>query len=185
MVFVHGSGNRLAKGDKLLPRGDTYRQEYADRDYYRILEKYRPSDKLAHHDAVFVCAEIEDVDNCGGYTDTIALVMPLNIDTLSRHDQAWVSEIVALLDITEDEEHPSIIHSCQQYWSGSPATPHPTWEYLCDGASVLDVSYEFDLDMESKEDEFERLLGATRYWYEHKDDPLDYVDPMNLNRELG
>ncbi len=64
--YYHGSFNDLHVGQILIPTKD-YINNWENTDFYYWLEKYRPKEFLAHHESVFMCDNIDDLDNaCGG-----------------------------------------------------------------------------------------------------------------------
>ncbi len=125
----------LDAGTRLYPRGDAYHADWKDTGFYGALEKYRPSNMLAHKEAVFLCDNDEDLDAAGGGTDWVFTCQPDK--RIERHDMNWGSEVSCLLD-SYPIDSPEIAQAARNYWDGTPSED-PLWEYLTPSALILCV----------------------------------------------
>jgi hypothetical protein len=69
MRYFHGSMDKMDVGTVLCGRGKDYERDWGKTDFYSILEHYRPSNCLAHFDAVFAVEHPDDIDLAGGGTE--------------------------------------------------------------------------------------------------------------------
>ena len=136
MTFYHGSSDKLPVGTILKGRGDEYSAEWGNSGFYKILEYYRPSNMLAHSEAVFMTDNDDDLDSAGGGTDWVFTLRPLG--RVERHDMNWGSEISMILDETNDLDDYRFEEMANNYWSGKPSYD-PLWEYLTPSASIIAV----------------------------------------------
>ena len=74
--YFHGSENELPVGTILIPRGDEYEKDWGNTSFYKLLEKYRPPNYLAHKDAVFMVDDKDIIDLVGASTNFILTVIP-------------------------------------------------------------------------------------------------------------
>ena len=138
MNYLHAILEELDVGTILKPRDD-YKDHWGDTDFYLFLEKYRPLNMKPHHESVFMCTSIDDLDNCmeGIY---LFEVKPLGL--IQRHDMNWSTEISCLVGDGADET--KIKQAAQSYWNGIPhSNREPLWEYLTSSAEILKV-YPYD-----------------------------------------
>lgn len=133
--FFHGSGAELTEGLVLRPRGEAYEADWAATDFYAALERWRPPECLAHRDAVFMVAEIDDIDLAGGSTDWCAEVVP--IGPVTRHDLNWSSRISCLVSEGHGIESAEVRSAAEAYWSGLASPDESVWEYMAPAARVL------------------------------------------------
>lgn len=132
--YYHGSCDKLSVGTRLVPRPD-YENNWSGTDFYTALERYRPDGMLAHKDAVFMCANEDDIDLAGGCTDWLFTVEP---DTrIERHDLNWSSEVSMLVSDGAPEEQIKV--AALNYWNGVPHHDENVWEYLTTGAVIVAV----------------------------------------------
>ena len=134
--FYHGSMTELPVGTVLTAR-DEYEQDWGNADFYRALEFYRPADKLAHKDAVFMCDNPDDVDLAGGGTDWLFTVIPQG--RVERHDLNWGSEVSMLISDGYTIDSTEVKHAAENYWAGVPHTDEQVWEYLTPSAKIIAV----------------------------------------------
>lgn len=147
-TFYHGSFDSTFEPGKVLrPRGDAYANDWSDTDFYDILEHYRPSDKLAHKDAVFMVGDEDDIDLAGGATDVIYEVEP--IGPVQKHDLNWSSEISCLMSIHGEEgrDRAEVRKAAENYWSGRPHHDENVWEYLAPAMRILEKVYDETSDL--------------------------------------
>ena len=130
-TFFHGSDKHWEPGSILSGRGEAYEKDWSHQDFYRVLEKYRPSDMLSHRDSVFMWVDDNDLDMYGG-GEWVLELEPLG--TVERHDMNWSGAIIEAIDNGEDEE--TIAQLAENYWDGIP-TDDPLWEYLTPKARVI------------------------------------------------
>lgn len=135
--FYHGSYDPLPVGTILVNDGERYEADWSHTDFYDVLERYRPPDKLAHRDAVFMVADLDDIDVAGGATEYILTLEPLG--PVSQHDLNWSSVISCLLSEGYDPESSEVIDAASNYWQGVPHPDESVWEYLTPRARVLAV----------------------------------------------
>jgi hypothetical protein len=131
--FFHGSYDFLAVGVVLKPK-ENYKEIWSKADFYCVLEKYRPEHMLAHHESVFMCDNIDDIDNAGGGTDWIFTVHPHA--RIEKHDLYWCSEIS--LGVSEGKEEEFLKDMAKKYWNGIKSE-YPVWEYLTPEAIIVNV----------------------------------------------
>ena len=131
--YYHGSFNDLHVGQILIPTKD-YINNWENTDFYYWLEKYRPKEFLAHHESVFMCDNIDDLDNAGAYTDFIFLVKPNS--RIEKHDMFWSTAISLALCDQKEENHIKALAS--NYWHGI-SSDEPVWEYLTTSAEIISV----------------------------------------------
>lgn len=136
-VYYHGSYTYLAPGTILSPRNQDYEQDWQHTDFYNVLEKYRPANKPAHKDSVFMVSDPDDIDLAGGGTDWIFTLQPLG--PVSKHDLNWSSEISMLKSDGFDDESPEVEQAAKNYWMGVPHHNESVWEYLTPRAKILTV----------------------------------------------
>lgn len=134
--LYHGSMQQLEVGTILSPRNQAYEDDWGHTGFYEYLEKYRPSNSIAHRDAVFMVDNEDDVDVAGGGTEWLFTVQPLG--PVERHDMNWGSEISMLLD-DEHNNQDKIKQAAINYWNGVPHTNESVWEYLTTSAKILHV----------------------------------------------
>jgi hypothetical protein len=130
--YLHSSLDFLPVGTVLKPRLD-YVEHWGETTFYNTLEKYRPNDMLPHHDSVFMCDSIEDLDNCmeGWYLFEI-----VPHERVEKHDMNWSSQISMMLsDNAEEEEVAKVAFN---YWHGVPSSD-PLWEYQTPSAIIKEV----------------------------------------------
>lgn len=132
MTYYHGSHIKLPPGFILTGRGSDYEISWSNTDFYQILEKYRPEDKIAHKEAVFMCGNDDDIDCAGGGTEW---VFTLRADgPVEKHDINWTSSISCAL--SENAEEKDIRELAYNYWSGVPSED-PLWEHLTRQATII------------------------------------------------
>ena len=137
-VFYHGSSDKLSVGTILTPRMDDYEKEWMHTDFYKPLEKYRPSNMLSHKESVFSVGDEDDVDLAGGATDWLFTVKPLG-EKIEKHDLNWSSEICGLVGDGQDINSPNVKKAALNYWNGVPHYNEQVWEYLSRRAEILSV----------------------------------------------
>lgn len=135
--LYHGSHEALEIGTVMRNRDpQLYREAWSDGGFYDLLEKHRPADAIPHHEAVFACDNIDDIDNAGGMTDAFVLTLAMD-EVVSRYDMNW-STLVTELHMEEADEA-DIKAAALAYWSGEPhPSREPVWEYLARSATVMD-----------------------------------------------
>jgi hypothetical protein len=145
-IYLHSSLEQLEVGTILRPR-ENYKQFWGQTDFYEPLEKYRPTSMLAHHESVFFCTKVEDLDNCmeGQY---LFEIQPGS--RIEKHDMQWSTKISCLLSENASEE--MIRQTALNYWNGV-ASSDPLWEYQTTQATILAVHdyYEYEPTYHSNE----------------------------------
>ena len=103
--------------------------------FYEKLLFYKPSNRLGNHDSVFMCDNIDDIDNAGGATNYIYRVKP--IGNMEKHDVNWMSE----MDIALEEERSidEIKKIAYNYWNGVPHFNENVWEYVSPRAEIMEL----------------------------------------------
>lgn len=135
--FYHGSSKYLDVGTILTPRNQDYEADWGDSDFYKILEFYRPQDKLGHSNSVFMTDNIDDVDLASGGSEWLFTVVPLG--PVQRHDLNWSSEISALVQEGYNVDSSEIKSAAEKYWNGVPHPNESLWEYLTSRAKIVHV----------------------------------------------
>ena len=130
--YYHGSFDKLPIGTILTPRSN-YEQNWAHNNFYRVLEKYRPPTMIAHRNAVFMCDNLDDIDNSGSPLKYVYEVQPLGV--VQKHDMNWSSEIDYLSDQKAPEE--KLREAAINYWNGQPHFNESVWEYLTPKAKIV------------------------------------------------
>lgn len=136
-TYYHGSMDYLPVGTILTPRGQDYEKDWANTDFYAVLEHYRPKNKPAHKQSVFMVTDPDDVDLAGGGTEWLMTVKPLG--PVSRHDLNWSSEISMLLSDGFDINSNQVQQAANNYWQGVAHPNESVWEYLTPKAEILAV----------------------------------------------
>lgn len=136
-IFFHGSMEYLPVGTVLMPRGEAYEADWKNADFYSVLEKYRPADKLAHKNSVFVCRNDEDVDLAGGGTIWMFRVKP--ITPVEWHDMEFSTLISCLISDGHAVDAPKVVEAARNYWVGEPVPNDSIWEGLCSAAEIVAV----------------------------------------------
>lgn len=143
-VFYHGSYHKLPNGTVLNPdKGNfmgTFTQDEMDSHFK--LEEFRPSKFISRDRAVYMCDNVDDLDNSGAATKHIYEVRP--IGKVERHDLNWMSEIDLIMDEAwtngqqEDEETiEKVKQAALNYWNGVPHINESVWEYLASSARIM------------------------------------------------
>lgn len=133
--YYHGSPIAHAVGTVLGGRGDAYQADWKSSMFYTVLEAHRPADCIAHHEAVFMVDNDDDLDCAGGATDWVLELQP--VGPVSRHDLNWSSEICALLSEGYSASSAEVISCATNYWAGQAHPNESVWEYLTKSAQVL------------------------------------------------
>jgi hypothetical protein len=134
--YYHGSSIKLPVGTVLTPR-DSYEQNWSNTDFYKPLERYRPSNMLSHRESVFMVTDPDDIDLAGGATDWMFTVQP--IGRVQRHDLNWSSEISSLISQGYGIDSIEVKHAAHSYWAGIPHPNESVWEYLSPSAEIIAV----------------------------------------------
>jgi hypothetical protein len=128
--FYHGSYETLPIGTILKPQGNI-----KTIPNFEILEKYRPKEMLSLKDSVFLVANDEDIDACGGGTDYVFTVTP--IGKIEKHNLAWSTEI-SKLEKNDPKYKEKEQRMAENYWNGI-GHPNGVWEYLTPAAKIIKV----------------------------------------------
>jgi hypothetical protein len=132
-AYWHASFHRLPVGTTLGPARTGRASPSA---FDEALERYRPVAALARGDAVFMCDDPQDCDNCGAHCEWLFRVEP--VGRVERHDLAWATAIDLVLSEGADDGHPDVVEHARRYWAGE-ASADPVWEYLAATARVVQV----------------------------------------------
>ena len=135
-VYYHGSSIELPVGTILRPQ-EGYEDRWGHTDFFDVLEMYRPPDKLAHSESVFMVDNPDDVDLAGGATDYLFTVVPLG--PVQRHDLNYSSEISSLVSLGYRLDSPEIRDAAEDYWAGLESPNEVLWEYLTRAAKIIKV----------------------------------------------
>lgn len=136
-IYYHASSRELPVGTILIGRKSDYEKDWGYVPFYEVLEKYRPSNMIAHRDAVFMVGDEDDLDGGGGGTEYVFQLKPLS--SVERHDMNWSSEISSLVDDGYDYNSPEIKQAAENYWNGVPHHNESLWEYLTLKAEIVKV----------------------------------------------
>jgi len=116
--YYHGSQAEFPVGFILTPQPGGYAMLDEDgiAELEAILEQYRPPEKIARRDAVYMVRDPDEIDNAGGYLDFVYTVIP--IGNVEASDMGWYSELdMYCMDDTEKDE---VRRLAEGYWSGKP-----------------------------------------------------------------
>lgn len=127
---------KLPTGTVLTARDD-YENDWNNTDFYSALEKYRPSNMLAHRQSVFMVDNEDDIDLAGGGTEWIFTVVPQG--TVEKHDLNWSSEISMLISDGYSIDSEEVKQAAKNYWQGVPHYNESVWEYLTSKALIVAV----------------------------------------------
>jgi hypothetical protein len=131
----HASAIALPLDTILSPRPD-YEMRWHSESAGRILEDGRPSDALAHREAVFMCEEQQECDDCGAACEWLFGVVPEG--PVTRHDLSHASAIDCLLSEGASPDEPAVRELVRRYWEGEPSEL-PCWEHLARSARIVSV----------------------------------------------
>lgn len=135
MRYFHGSYDAHEAGTVFQGRGSSYEEKWAKTDFYAALERWRPADKIAHRDAVFLVADPDDLDAVGSATDWCLEMEPLG--PVSCHDVGWSSTVSLLISDGHKIDSAEVQTAAEAYWSGRPCPGEEMWEYITTEARVL------------------------------------------------
>jgi len=147
--LYHGSDEKLSIGTVLTGRGEEYEQQWSKTDWYKPLEYYRPTNMIAHKDAVFMVDDKDDIDAAGGGTEYIFTMKPTS--EIQRHDVNWSTYISLWLSEPKNKiREEQIKLAANNYWNGIPwKLPKDAifdlqdtvcfWEYLTKSAIIVNV----------------------------------------------
>lgn len=145
-------------GHRLRGRGEEYKEDWWTLDHFEVIHLHKPEGYLNHWEAVFMC-ELDDIDVCGGATETAILLQP--IGKVTRHDLNWGSYISSLYCEGHGMDSEEVIRAAKNYWEGVPFDGgESVWEYLAAEAVVLasanfedaDILYDWMPDSEEEDD---------------------------------
>ncbi len=136
--YYHGSQSEFPVGFVLTPQPGGYAtlDEEGIVEVEEILEQYRPPEKIARRDAVYMVRDPDEIDRAGGYEDFIYTVIP--IGNVEVSDMGWYSELGAYyMDMPEDEKQ----RLAEGYWSGRPFPRDKVslFEYRARSAEIVAV----------------------------------------------
>jgi hypothetical protein len=155
MIFFHCSDKASHDiGTVFRGRGDAYEASWARTDFYAALEAYRPEDRIAHKDAVFVCRDLESLFLCGGGEESILLLE--TSEDVSWHDMNWSSEISGLISEGYGFDSQEVRDAADAYWAGLPHPNESVWEGITKSAKVVAV-FDFNEDDEVLEKAKKRM----------------------------
>jgi len=113
------------------PNGYTHQPHC--RDIETLFESARPNHILhARGEAVFLCDNIDDIDNTGGYNDHVYLV-DVEDNSVEKSDLSWYTKAREQL---EDGDIEAAKQSAKHYWKGT--TLEGVFEYRTDMATIID-----------------------------------------------
>lgn len=131
--FLHGSSEFIKNNTILKPHADSYVNKSENEYLEKLMEKYRPEEKISRYDAVFMVDNIDLIEAAGGYIDYVYEVLPRG--EIERSDLAWYTEI----GMTEDEELKK--EYALNYWNGIKFHDEESslWEFRAKSAIVIDL----------------------------------------------
>lgn len=178
--LFHGSyenENTPEVGDTLSGREEEYEKDWQAMGYvYKRLEELRPEDCIAHKNAVFMCDNAQDIDNCGGATDLVMIVIPYG--DVFRHDLSWLTLAEMAL---EENDHEAIDSCIKNYWAGE--RNDGVFEYLARGALIV-KSLDFnDSENDNEIRDYEAQLRADSPELFQKAYIAEKVEEVFLERE--
>lgn len=136
--YYHGSQSEFPVGFVLTsqPGGYVTLSDQDIAEVEEIIEQYRPPEKIARRDAVFMVHDPDEIDSAGGYDDFIYRVVP--IGDVEASDMGWYSELsVYYMDMSDDERR----KLAEGYWSGRPfpRDKGSLFEYRAKSAEIVMV----------------------------------------------
>lgn len=137
--YYHGSQSEFPVGFILTPQPGGYAMLDEDgiAEVEAILERYRPSEKIARREAVYMVRDPDEIDMAGGYLDFVYTVIP--IGAVEASDMGWYSELdaYAIDDMLDNE----VRRLAEGYWSGKPFPRDrgSLFEYRARSAEIVTV----------------------------------------------
>lgn len=131
--YYHGSYDLLDDGTILKSPEKSYTKSEDNTFLEKIMEKYRPEDKISRYNAIFLSDNIDSIDAAGGSTDYVYSVEP--IGKIEKSDLAWYTEI----QMTDDENLQK--EYAENYWNGVPFYEKDVrcWEYRVEAAIIVEL----------------------------------------------
>jgi hypothetical protein len=136
ITYYHGSYDLLEDGTILKAHDKSYTRQNDNSYLEKIMEKYRPEDKISRYDAIFLSDDIDSIDAAGGSLDYVYSVEP--IGEIQKSDLAWYTEI----QMTDDENLQK--EYAENYWNGVPFYDKDIrcWEYRVKSARIIELEEE-------------------------------------------
>jgi len=143
--FFHGSYDHLPIGTILTPEKGNFMSTFEkdEMESHFILEKHKPPEYISRNQAVYMCDNIDDLDNAGAATTHVYRVNPLG--KIEQHDLAWMSAIDVIRDesfLNKTQKSQSILDRIKQaafnYWTEVSSNVDPVWEYLTTSAEIVE-----------------------------------------------
>lgn len=143
-MFYHGTHYLFNKGFKLKPKNkNKYTDSVNIKEVEDFFENEKPSDKISRRNAIFLCDNVDNIDNCGGYTDIIYTVEAKQTECSDLH---WYSQACSYF---ENNNLIKAKENIKKYWSGELAEKELSCpEFRTREAFIIDV---FELNVEKNE----------------------------------
>jgi tRNA uridine 5-carbamoylmethylation protein Kti12 len=134
-AFFHSSAKYIKNNTILRPHADSYVKQIDNEFLEKLMEKYRPSDKLSRYDSVFLVDDMDLLDDAGASTDFIYTVEP--IGNIEKSDLAWYTEV----QIVDEDDTELIKEYVENYWNGVPFTDSSAslFEYRVPAAKIIEL----------------------------------------------
>jgi tRNA uridine 5-carbamoylmethylation protein Kti12 len=134
-LYYHGSYDMLDNGTILKPHDESYTKKYDNSYLEKIMEKYRPVDKLSRYDSVFLVDDMDSLDDAGASTDFIYSVEP--IGNVEKSDLAWYTEV----QMVDEDDTELMKEYVENYWNGVPFTDSSSsvFEYRVPAAKIIEL----------------------------------------------
>lgn len=137
--LYHGSRRKFPVGFVLKPnrsRGDP-----EERAVEKILEYYRPKNKLSRQQSVYFVdtPDPDSIERAGGYSDYIYEV---SADYVEKNDVSWWAEILngGAYDFLDGNKEALLWckEAAEAYWAGKPSVK-PHWEYRAPEGKIIGI----------------------------------------------
>lgn len=135
MRYYHASNHNLDPGATLTGPAGSYESDWHETEFYPALDLHRPKDKLAHRDAVFLVADLEDINMVSGGAANVFEVTAQ--EPLSRHDLNWCGVLANLIEDGFAVDSSEVSAAAHGYWMGDPSPNKNVWEYLTRKATIV------------------------------------------------
>lgn len=112
-LFYHGSYQKLTEKSSIIKIQNGYTEE-AEAEFENLVNSLKPKHLISRTKALFICDDIENLDDAGAYTDFIYEVEP--IGQIDKSDLAWYSEAYCLF--SDNVDIFLIKEYILNYWNG-------------------------------------------------------------------
>jgi hypothetical protein len=136
-MYFHGSNTGLPLHTALYPNAGGYTQAPEVAELEALFEMVRPNHiQISRTDCVYLCDNVEDIDNVGGFTDYI-YEADIADGFVEKSDVSWYTKAASQFDEGDIE---GAEESARNYWSG--ACLEGVYEYRTDEAIITSMNLE-------------------------------------------